>query len=380
MEKKKVVLLISDFNYGGAQRQLAALAKRIKKRGNFEPYIIHYYAGGALSEDLVNADINVTHIPKGGRFDFPGFYWRLVKHLKQIDPDIIHGYLDIPNLVASALKPLFPKSKIIWGIRGSGESNPGALDSMILGVETLLSQFTDLIINNSAVGKKYYLEKKFPAEKMVVVPNGIDLKRFYPDPTGREKVRQEWNISEDQVVIGLPARINPMKDHPNFLRAASLLKDKYPNLVFVCVGKQDDQDDSQYMDELKQLGSELGLQDRVLWTGGRTDMLAVHNAFDISVSASAYGEGFSNTVGESMACGNPCVVTDVGDSAWIVGELGEVVSPGDHQALAEKIGQMVDGLEGCDRQAVRQKIVDQFSVEQLAINTEKFLNQVLTCR
>ena len=248
---------------------------------------------------------------------------------------------------------------------------------MILGVETFLSQFTDLIINNSAVGKKYYLEKNFPAEKMVVVPNGIDLKRFYPDPEAREKVRQEWNISEDQVVIGLPARINPMKDHPNFLRAASLLKDKYPNLVFVCVGKQDDQDDSPYMSELKQLGEELGLQDRLLWTGGRTDMPAVHNAFDISVSASAYGEGFSNTVGESMACGNPCVVTDVGDSAWIVGKLGEVVSPGDHQALAEKIGQMVDSLETCDRQAIRQKIVDQFSVEQLAINTEKFLYQVV---
>ena len=377
MAKKKVVLLISDFNYGGAQRQLAVLAKQIKKRGNFEPYIIHYYEGGALSEDLVNADISVTYVPKGGRTDFPGFYLRLVKQLKQIDPDIIHGYLDIPNLFALALKPLFPRSKIIWGIRGSGDSSSSFFGEIILQVETFLSQFTDLIINNSAVGKKYYLEKNFPAEKMVVVPNGIDLERFSPDPDAAKKVRQEWGITDDQVVIGLPARISPMKDHPTFLRAANLLKDKYPNLMFVCVGKQDDKDDSSYMDELKQLGKELGLQDRLLWTGGRTDMPAVHNAFDLSVSASAYGEGFSNTVGESMACGNPCVVTDVGDSAWIVGELGEVVPPNDHQALAEKIGQMVDRLEECDRQAIRQKIVDQFSVEQLAINTEKFLQQVL---
>ncbi len=377
MAKKKVVLLISDFNYGGAQRQLAVLAKQIKKRGNFEPYIIHYYEGGALSEDLVNADISVTYVPKGGRTDFPGFYLRLVKQLKQIDPDIIHGYLDIPNLFALALKPLFPRSKIIWGIRGSGDSSSSFFGEIILQVETFLSQFTDLIINNSAVGKKYYLEKNFPAEKMVVVPNGIDLERFSPDPDAAKKVRQEWGIDDNQVVIGLPARISPMKDHPTFLRAANLLKDKYPNLVFVCVGKQDDKDDSSYMDELKQLGKELGLQDRLLWTGGRTDMPAVHNAFDLSVSASAYGEGFSNTVGESMACGNPCVVTDVGDSAWIVGELGEVVPPNDHQALAEKIGQMVDRLEECDRQAIRQKIVDQFSVEQLAINTEKFLQRVL---
>ena len=105
-------------------------------------------------------------------------------------------------------------------------------------------------------------------------------------------------------------------------------------------------------------------------------MPRIHNALDIAVSSSAYGEGFSNTVGEAMACGLPCVVTDVGDSAWIVGDLGLVAPPRNSQILTAKIAQTIDNLAHLERQQIRQRIIDRFSVEQLAINTEEALQQI----
>ena len=376
MSKKKLVLLISDFSYGGAQRQLATLAKELRLRDNYDLEVLYYYPGGALTQDLANAEIKVTCIPKGGRFAFVPFYLKLVKHLKQLQPDIVHGYLAIPNYFALAVKPWLPRTKIVWGMRGSGEGNSvpsNPIDFLLSKIEPFLSQFPDLIINNSHQGKNHYLKQNFPQEKMVVVPNGIDVKRFDRDDIARQQVRQELGIQDGQIAIGLVGRIHPMKDHPNFLNAAANLKEKYPDLVFLCVGSPED---LAYTAEVKQLGKELGLEDCLIWTGGRSDMPRIHNALDIAVSSSAYGEGFSNTVGEAMACGLPCVVTDVGDSAWIVGDLGLVAPPRNSQILTAKIAQTIDNLAHLERQQIRQRIIDRFSVEQLAINTEEALQQI----
>ena len=261
-------------------------------------------------------------------------------------------------------------------MRGSGEGNSvpsNPIDFLLSKIEPFLSQFPDLIINNSHQGKNHYLKQNFPQEKMVVVPNGIDVKRFDRDDIARQQVRQELGIQDGQIAIGLVGRIHPMKDHPNFLNAAANLKEKYPDLVFLCVGSPED---LAYTAEVKQLGKELGLEDCLIWTGGRSDMPRIHNALDIAVSSSAYGEGFSNTVGEAMACGLPCVVTDVGDSAWIVGDLGLVAPPRNSQILAAKIAQTIDNLAHLERQQIRQRIIDRFSVEQLAINTEEALQQI----
>ena len=374
MTKKKLVLLISDFTYGGAQRQLATLAKELKVRDSYELEIIYYYPGGPLTADLASADITLSCIPKGGRFAFIPFYMRLLRHLRRNQPDILHGYLAVPNYFVLALKPWFPRTKVVWGMRGSGEDSDryNFVDFLLAKIEPLLSQFTDLIINNSHQGKNHYLKRNFPPQKMVVVPNGIDVHRFSPDSTARDKVRQELGIAPSQVAIGLIGRIHPMKDHLSFLQAAATLVDKYPQAVFLCVGSPED---LEYTARVQQLGQEL-LGDRIIWTGGRSDIPQVQNSLDIAVSASAYGEGFSNTIGEAMSCGVPCVVTDVGDSALIVGELGKVVPSENPEALAKEIALTIGSLEELDRHAIRQRIVENFSVEQLAANTEKVLEQM----
>jgi glycosyltransferase involved in cell wall biosynthesis len=165
-----------------------------------------------------------------------------------------------------------------------------------------------------------------------------------------------------------------MKDHPNFLKAAAILSKERQDVHFVCIGNGSEN----YKQQLHQLALELNISQRVIWTGGRSDMPAVYNALDIVCSASAYGEGFSNVIGEAMACGIPCVVTDVGDSAWIVGDTGLVVPPQNTEALKTAMSSLVENLKinGCCREYIRERILTQFSVEQLVLKTKVALENL----
>jgi glycosyltransferase involved in cell wall biosynthesis len=271
------------------------------------------------------------------------------------------------------LKPLFPSTRIIWGIRGSNTPSDryGWLGSILSQLERLLSSFTDLMVVNSHTGKADYVNQGFASDKMVVISNGIDTERFGPDSEAGAKVRSEWGISENTILIGLVGRLSPMKDHHTFLKAATLLSKEREDVRFVCVGVGEEN----YAKELYQLTDDLGIAEKIIWAGGRSDMPAVFNALNIACSSSSDGEGFPNVVGEAMACGVPCVVTDVGDSAWIVGDKGVVVPPKNPEALKTAIKELIDknNLDDYNRQEIRQLIVEQFSVRQLVLKTKAAL-------
>jgi glycosyltransferase involved in cell wall biosynthesis len=173
-------------------------------------------------------------------------------------------------------------------------------------------------------------------------------------------------------LIGLIARLDPMKDHPTFLRAAALLTRQLPGARFICVGDGP----ANYRERLRNLSRELGLSQCLTWAGARSDMSAIYNALDIIVSASSY-EGFSNVIAEAMTCGVPAVVTDVGDSALIVTDCGEVVPKEDAEQLKEAMARMLERLDkgGHDAARTRQHILDCFSVPLLLHNTESALSR-----
>ncbi|MEH2107241.1 glycosyltransferase [Nostoc sp.] len=371
--KKKIVFLIRDLNYGGAERQLVTLVKALDKQC-FDITVLCFYPSGSLSldQDLKDSGIPIICLDKQGRWHLFGFFWRLVQHLQRIHPDVLHGYVGIPNLLTIFLKPFFPSTRMVWGIRSS-KVDPDfddCLGRLLFQLECFLSHFADLIIVNSYAGRAYYLINGFPANKMTVIPNGIDIELFKPDQGARIKVRKSWGISEDTILIGLVGRLDIRKDHPTFLRAATLLCKERCDVRFVCVGSGSEN----YARELYELADELGISNRVIWVKARADMSAIYNALDIVVSSS-YTEGFSNVIGEAMACGIPCVVTDVGDSAWIVGDLDVVVPPKNPEALKNAMKRLIEtiGINGCDRTQIRQRIIDHFSVVQLVLKTEAAL-------
>jgi glycosyltransferase involved in cell wall biosynthesis len=162
-----------------------------------------------------------------------------------------------------------------------------------------------------------------------------------------------------------------MKDHPVFLEAAALLANKREDTRFVCVG--DGPDD--YRAQLQAQAKRLGLDKRLLWVAAPKDMPAVYNALDIHVSSSC-GEGLSNVICEAMACGVRCVVTDVGDSAWVVGDQGEVIPPKNPRALMEAIKSVLDGKR-YDSAHIRKRVVSQLSVNSLVTATEDVLSALL---
>lgn len=361
--------MIRSLEQGGAERQLVTLARLLDPL-QFEVTIVTFYGGGALAAELRDTHVRLITMEKQGRWDIWRFLLQLVQQLRALAPDALHGYLSGANLLASLLQPCLPGTRIVWGVRASNMDlhRYDWLSRLEFRLQCVLARAADLIIINSAAGHAYHLAHGFPGDRMVVIPNGIDTDYYRPDPPARLRLRAAWGIAEKITLIGLVGRLDPMKDHPTFLRAAALLARERPDVRFVCVGEGNES----YARQLHQLADDLQISAQVIWAGGRTDMPAVYNALDLLTSSSSFGEGFSNVIGEAMACGVPCVVTAVGDSALIVGEAGIKVPPGDPAALAAGWRHMLLRLQD-DRvrlaATLRERIVEQFSRDLLVSRT-----------
>jgi glycosyltransferase involved in cell wall biosynthesis len=241
------------------------------------------------------------------------------------------------------------------------------VDHLCFRAGAYLSRFADLIIVNSESGVRTHVALGYAPDRMVVISNGIDTSRFRPDPTAGRDLRRQWGIGQDVPVVGIVGRLHPVKDLATFLRASALVHGDVPLARFVCVGDGA----AAYKAELQQLAHDLGLEHCVLWTGSDLRVPAVMNALDVLCSSSV-GEGFPNVIGEAMACGKPCVVTDVGDSARLLADCGIVVPPRSPEVLGEALLAML--AFGPERRRLmgihaRTRVEDHFSIPRLVGET-----------
>jgi glycosyltransferase involved in cell wall biosynthesis len=369
----KVVFMIRALEVGGTERQLVELAKRLD-RTTFDVTVLCFYRGGALVGELLNAGVPVVSLDKKGRWEVCRFLLRMAKELRQRRPDILHGYMTGPNLVAVLMKPILRSTRIVWGIRASNVVMNGWLDRLLPRLEALFSSQANLVIFNSVAGEAYCRSMGFAKALCVVVPNGVDVERFCPDRGSSAEQRISWGIPPASFLIGLVGRIDPMKDHPTFLKAAAIFTKSRPDARFVCIGSGP----HRYLGELRTLAKECGVGDKTVWTGIVDDMPSAYRALDICC-LSSLGEGTPNCVAEAMACGIPCVVTDVGDARRIVGETGIVVPPQDPQALAEGWTAMAERLvlEPEVGHAARARVNRIFSTSKLVQTTSDILLKLL---
>jgi glycosyltransferase involved in cell wall biosynthesis len=368
----RITFLIRSLEVGGAERQLVELVRHLNPH-RFQTSVVTFYSGGDLSHELTQlASVRHLSLEKRGRWNVVGFLWRLCQVSLSLRPHIMHGYLGGANECAW-LAGRLAGAKVVWGLRASNVdfSRYTGLPRLVFRVGAWLSGLTDLIIVNSEAGRRHHVRHGYRGQRVIVIPNGIDVARFQPLAQAREQLRAEWQIPDELLVVGMVGRLDPMKDHPTFLRAAAQLARERAEVRFVCVGEGP----PAYKAELTELARSLGLQ-QLIWSGARLDIESVYNAFDVLVSSSAYGEGFPNVVGEAMACGVPCIVTDVGDAAHIVSETGYVAPPHDPAALARALSQMLALTPG-ERQALgtaaRARIEKSFNISQLAARTEAAL-------
>jgi glycosyltransferase involved in cell wall biosynthesis len=311
----RLLFLIRSLGVGGAERQLVELVKGLDK-SRFDITVATFYSGGAFRDELAHLPgVRVLSLRKRGRWDVFPFIWRFRRVARRFRPHIMYSTMGVSNEV-SLLVGRAVGAKVVWNLRASNVdfSHYSRLSRWSFRLGAWLSSFPDLIIANSYAGKQHHIAHGYSGKRMIVINNGIETDTFRPDPQAGMGVRREWGIDEGELLVGLVGRLDPMKDHPTFLRAAALLARQSCSVRFVCVGTGP----QQYEADLRSLSSDLGLDGKVLWAGGRSDMPAVYSALDLVCSSSSYGEGLPNAIAEAMSCGVPCVVTDVGDSARLV--------------------------------------------------------------
>ncbi|MBI5478560.1 MAG: glycosyltransferase [Deltaproteobacteria bacterium] len=363
------MFLVPALGYGGAERQLVALARGLHERGH-RVRVTTFYSGGPLENELHDAGVPVLSVHKRHRWDVVRQLVQIIRIARREAPLILHGYTSEPNILAVLLKPLLPGTVTVLGVRNSDMqlARYEPLTRFTFRLERMLARFADLAIVNSNAGRDYAARSGFPTDRLAVIPNGIDLDRFRSDPRARPRVRAEWGVAAAEVLVGMVGRLDPMKDHETLVRAAAITLPTHPELRFVCVGDGSVDERAR----IGRLGDEVGVGGRLTLVAGRDDMHAVYSAFDVLVSSSAFGEGFPNVVAEAMACSVPCVVTDVGDSADIVGDTGEVVPPRDPAALAGGLERLLPHAAEAGARA-RKRVAARFGVNLLIERAEAVL-------
>jgi glycosyltransferase involved in cell wall biosynthesis len=375
----KVMYIINDLSIGGAEMMLYKLLAETD-RSRFAPVVISLMHHAALRQriEALGIEVHTTKMRPG--LPSPMGLWRLVRLMRRIKPDLVFGWM-YHSCIAAHLGKLFSyqRAPVLWSLHYS----IGALEkekwltAMAIKVCAFLSKLPTQIIFVSRAAQSQHYPLGYELKKSCVIPNGIDVSEFVPSRDARSSVRAELGLPENAFLIGLMGRYHRMKDHANFLRAAALLSKLHPEAQFVLIGRNVDSANQKLCDSITQLG--LANQTHLL--GERHDVSRLAAAMDVFSLSSAYGESFPNVVGEAMACEVPCVVTDVGDTAWILGSTGRVVPPGDSVALAEAWREMIDlgpsGRQDLGRQA-RSRVIENFTLASVVARYDSLYEQVLT--
>lgn len=363
----KVVHVITGLATGGAEMMLLKLLERLP-RARFDSEVISLMTPGPVADRLASLPIPVHSLGlRSARFT-PTAGMRLLALVRQASPELIQGWMYHGNLAALLARRAKPTAAVAWNIRHSIESLADEKWGTALAIRmgAWCSRWPDAILYNAQVSARQHEAIGYHSRHTLILPNGFDGSRFHPvSPESRRALRHSLGLPENAFLAALVARYHPMKDHAGLIKAAALVAARRPDMRLVLVGRGVDTHNSELMKEVAQYG----LADRCHLLGERPDVERIWQAVDLGVLASAYGEGFPNVVGEAMACGVPCVVTDVGDAAWVVGDTGRVVPPRDPQSLSQAWMAMMD-LDFSERMALglraRQRVLDHFAMDDIA--------------
>ena len=372
-----VLHLITTLDFGGAEIMLLKLVSRMDGK-RFRNHVICLAEEGIVGRRIseLGIPVNNLNMPRG-RLTLRGLT-KFIQLIRKINPEILQTWMYHADLIGGLVGKLSRIRRICWNIRCSnmdlGRYRPTTRIS--LKMCAMLSPLPDVIIANSREGKDYHRQIGYRGKRWEVIPNGFDLQVFKPDGQARARLAKELGLDDKRVLafIGYIARFDPMKDHATFVDAASQLLKKRRDVHFLLVGRNIDWENRELTERIPDL-----FQSNFHLLGERDDVEKICAGLDIACSVSL-GEGFPNVIGEAMACGVPCVVTDVGDSAFIVGDTGLVVRPRDVQGLLSAWKRLLDlGEDGRAElgNAARERIKDFFDISKIAQRYEEVYTSLL---
>ena len=319
----------------------------------FEPLVVSLTSRLDMSEAVAQTGVEVQSLGMDGPASLPRAFGQLVRLCRRYRPDVVSTWMYHADLVGGLAARLCRVPALAWNIRNgdlSAEHSRLSTRALVRLNARLSRRMPDAIICCSEAARRIHVGLGYDADRFVVIPNGFDLKDYVPDPAAAASVRTELSIPAGAPLIGLIARWDPQKNHRGFVEAAAQLRSRRPDVCFLLAGSGVGPDNA----ELRAWIERAGIAPAVRLLGYRTDMPRLNAALDVATSTSIYGEAFPNVLGEAMACGVPCVTTDVGDSAAIVADTGRVVPPADTAALVAAWQQLL-GLSVEERLSLGQK-------------------------
>ncbi len=348
----KIAFITTGLATGGAEMMLFKLLTRID-RNKFSPIVVSIIAGGKFVDRIKALNIPVYFLGMRRGRPNPLGVLKLIKILNKIKPDLIQGWMYHGNLIA-LIGNYLTKNKIpvLWSIHHTVDSlkNEKVSLATIIKVTSILSEKVTKVIFSSHIGQVQHLHLGYDVNNALTINDNFDIS-FLDKPSGfQANMSNSIRLPKDSIVIGSLARYHPMKDHLNLISSASKMVKVYPELHFVLAGVYIDTDNDELMSRILHFG----IEDRVHLLGEIQYVPEFMTSLNIFTSSSAFGESFPNVIGEAMTCRTPCVVTDVGDSKFIVGDTGIVIPPRNQDALIEAWSELIE-IGEAERQKLGRK-------------------------
>jgi len=368
--------LITSFEVGGTERQAVELLKRIDRR-RFDARLAAIRLEGPLYGEVEEL------FPRVPQFPLTSFYnanaarqlMRLRNWMVSERVDILHAHDFYAGLLGAAAARLA-------GVRVVAcQRHMRLSDRRVHEWGTRLTHRLAhrVLVNSEAIRDHLLAGGHIATEKIVVVRNGLSAaaERAALDDDGRAKRRsallRELNLDEGAKLIGLVARLQPVKGHRYFIEAAGRIAAAEPKAHFLLVG------DGALRREIEEHAARLGVNDRVHLLGDRNDAALVPAGFDVAVLASL-SEGLPNAVIEAMAAGAPVVATAVGGTTELIidGVTGFLVPPADADALARRILDTLRNPELSSRMAAqgRRRALSQFGMRRMVESVERLYAEI----
>ena len=372
----RVLHIITSLGSGGAEAMLYKLAAQMDRR-RLECAVVVLMDASFYGPKLQDLGIPVWPLNlRQGRATL-GALLKLRSIVRHVRPHVVQGWMYHGNIAAWAATILSKAAcPVVWNVRQTlcDLKLEKPLTRFIVKLGARLSRFPDSIVYNSHTSADQHEKIGFCRTSRVVIPNGFNTDSFHADPIARQELRRQWKIKDEDFLVVNVARYHPVKDHFSLIDAAFIVVREYPTAKFILVGSGV----GNHNEALRARIAERRLTSVFQLMGEQDNIAAILAACDLFVLSSA-AEAFPNVVGEAMACELPVVVTDVGESRKIVGDLGQVVPPRDSSALASAIVRMMrlpsHARSEIGRRA-RERIRSLYSLEAVTEVYRKLYNDV----